>query len=179
MHRRPLFFVSVPILALVLVVFLLYTVRSSAQPPAPSAASFAPTLAGAAVKPPAPAPPAETGPAETGPAGASSLVDAGQPAPPAAPAVTPEADLIVVVDGQALRRDQFALVQAVDGVMSDLLGAPPAPPAQLLDQAINHLLVQQQITAAGGAPAVAAPSRLAALLDAAGKTCLLYTSRCV
>lgn len=165
MNKRTLFLIGAPILALVLVVALLFAVSGSAQQspahPDDTSAALDATLLSApstTVKPAQPATPT-----------AALLTLA-----PAAPADTPaaDADLVVLVDGKALRTERLAFVQAVDQVMSALVGSEPATPAQLIDQMINHALVAQQMTAAelsDPAAAAEAATRLETLLSADDK----------
>lgn len=154
MHKRSLFFAFAPILAVVLVAVLLYAVRSSSQPPPiPDVTSAG--LATAIPFTPTTAPK---------PAAATSL-----------PSLAPtqgmqDTDIVALVNGEAVGMKDLALAQAIDKVMSGLLGAPPTTPAQLIDQLINHALVAQQAASGSPAPTVDAESRLAALLSSAGKT---------
>lgn len=169
MHRRLWLFLVAPVLALLLVVVLLYSVRSaqpvSASEPAAvgEAAGWTPAAAAAAAAPPADKP-AAAAPAQP------PVYTPGQP-----PAQ--DESVLAVVNGEPLTAERFALVQSVDRVMSELLGVEPAPAAQLLEQMINNALVARQLadagtdagTDAGAASAVDASAWLDALLTSAGK----------
>lgn len=152
MRRRLWLFLIAPVLALLMVVVLLYSVRSAQ--PSSLAAAASPEAAAAAPR-----------------AGAPTATATAQP-PVQTPMPTPvqDAGFLAVVNGEPLTADRFALVQGVDRVMSGLLGVEPAQDAQLLEQMINDALVVRQLAAAGAAPAVDASARLDALLASAGRT---------
>lgn len=155
MRRRLWLFLVSPVLALLLVVVLLYSVRS-AQP----------VSASAAIDETADWTPAATVAADASTDAPTAAATAQPPAQPPAQ----DAGLLAVVNGEQLTTDRFALAQSVDRVMSGLLAAEPAQDAQLLEQMINSALVARRLAASGAAPAVDASARLDALLISAGKT---------
>jgi thiol-disulfide isomerase/thioredoxin len=79
------------------------------------------------------------------------------------------AGYVALVDNELILRGEFARVQAIDRVMSSLLGIAEAEPMQLLQQMVNHRLVLRQVDGAGPA-GEDVRARLAALLAANGKT---------
>ncbi len=164
MRKRSFLFLVAPILALVLVGVLLYSMRSAQPSPAVAAAA----LPAEAASTPAALAPATSAPA----AGAPTALRAptATPAQAVTSAATEDGNLVAVVAGERLLLDRFALVQAVDSAMSALLATAPATPQQLLEQMVNHALVVQQMAAAGPSPAVDSAAPLAALLGASGKT---------
>lgn len=167
MRRRSWLFLIVPILAVAMVAALLYAVRS-AQPAASAAVSSAGSTP--AVPPPSISllTPADSPPADAPSVAAPSDSPPTESAPVAAPVDAPaHDDVVAVVATQVLTRGRFELVQAVDAVMSGLLGLEPAGPDALLEQMINHALVAQQMADSGPAPVVDSAARLQDLLRTA------------
>jgi len=140
---------SVPLAGVGLVIVFLLLVRSGGYGGAPTSeaqAGVAATPARIAVAPVTDAP--------SSPPPATSV-----PAPTTAPTPS-EDDIVAVVGGVALSRQELEALLAIDHVMAGLTGQPPASPASVLEQWINTEVVLQR----SGVPLD--PGMTAARLDA-------------